>query len=381
MSGYNENDLVDISSNLPSGRNRKKSAKKKRYNRIIVKAVAYTLSSIFFLIGLLIVVGYGYYSETLNKINYKDLDNKVVVSPDNNDDTNEDEDPEILVLDYERGDLLSDPYVLNIMLFGADQYGNDGLSDSMILLSIDNRHEKIKMTSFLRDTYISIPGHWASKLNAAYSLGGAELSIATIESNYGIRVDRYAIVNFETFKEIVDIMGGVDIELTQDEIYYINDQIAQNGQSEYLPWDTQEGIVHLNGQQALWYSRNRGGYVNGTEYAGSDWDRVERQRKFLNAVIDDMKDASLGELVDIVNAIGPSITTNIKNSELTALVSGGPTYLSYDIEQLSMPTDGTWGYGYNEAGSVILVNDWNRARYDLAKFIYEDSVHSSTYEY
>jgi|GEM_PF-6255585 len=94
-----------------------------------------------------------------------------------------------------------------------------------------------------------------------------------------------------------------------------------------------------------------------------------------------MKDASLGELVDIVNAIGPSITTNIKNSELTALVSGGPTYLSYDIEQLSMPTDGTWGYGYNEAGSVILVNDWNRARYDLAKFIYEDSVHSSTYEY
>jgi len=247
MSGYNENDLVDISSNLPSGRNRKKSAKKKRYNRIIVKAVAYTLSSIFFLIGLLIVVGYGYYSETLNKINYKDLDNKVVVSPDNNDDTNEDEEPEILVLDYERGDLLSDPYVLNIMLFGADQYGNDGLSDSMILLSIDNRHEKIKMTSFLRDTYISIPGHWASKLNAAYALGGAELSIATIESNYGIRVDRYAIVNFETFKEIVDIMGGVDIELTQDEIYYINDQIAQNGQSEYLPWDTQEGIVHLNG--------------------------------------------------------------------------------------------------------------------------------------
>lgn len=377
MSRINENDLVDISSGASQ---KKRKPTKKRGAVIAVKVISYVLSSIFLLVGLVIVVGYSYYTNTLNKINYKDLDNKVVVTPDKNNEESEDKEPEILVLDYERGDLLSDPYVLNIMLFGADQYGNEGLSDSMILLSIDNRHEKIKMTSFLRDTYISIPGHWSSKLNAAYAYGGAELSIATIESNYGIRVDRYAIVNFETFKEIVDIMGGVDIELTQDEIYYINDQITQNGQSEYLPWDTQEGIVHLNGQQALWYSRNRGGYVNGTEYSGSDWDRVERQRKFLNAVIDDMSSASLTELVDIVNAVGPNVTTNIKNSELTSLVAGAPNYLKYKVEQVSIPTDGTWGYGFNEAGSVILVNDWDRARYDLAKFIYEDSVQSSVYD-
>ena len=377
MSRINENDLVDISSGASQ---KKRKTTKKRGAIIAVKVISYVLSSIFLLAGLVIVVGYSYYTNTLNKINYKDLDNKVVVTPDKNNEESEDKEPEILVLDYERGDLLSDPYVLNIMLFGADQYGNEGLSDSMILLSIDNRHEKIKMTSFLRDTYISIPGHWSSKLNAAYAYGGAELSIATIESNYGIRVDRYAIVNFETFKEIVDIMGGVDIELTQDEIYYINDQITQNGQSEYLPWDTQEGIVHLNGQQALWYSRNRGGYVNGTEYSGSDWDRVERQRKFLNAVIDDMSGASLTELVDIVNAVGPNVTTNIKNSELTSLVAGAPNYLKYKVEQVSIPTDGTWGYGFNEAGSVILVNDWDRARYDLAKFIYEDSVQSSVYD-
>ena len=377
MSRINENDLVDISSGASQ---KKRKTTKKRGAIIAVKVISYVLSSIFLLVGLAIVVGYSYYTNTLNKINYKDLDNKVVVTPDKNNEESEDKEPEILVLDYERGDLLSDPYVLNIMLFGADQYGNEGLSDSMILLSIDNRHEKIKMTSFLRDTYISIPGHWSSKLNAAYAYGGAELSIATIESNYGIRVDRYAIVNFETFKEIVDIMGGVDIELTQDEIYYINDQITQNGQSEYLPWDTQEGIVHLNGQQALWYSRNRGGYVNGTEYSGSDWDRVERQRKFLNAVIDDMSSASLTELVDIVNAVGPNVTTNIKNSELTSLVAGAPNYLKYKVEQVSIPTDGTWGYGFNEAGSVILVNDWDRARYDLAKFIYEDSVQSSVYD-
>ena len=244
----------------------------------------------------------------------------------------------------------------------------------MILLSIDNRHEKIKMTSFLRDTYISIPDHWASKLNAAYSLGGPELSIATIESNYGIKIDRYAVVNFETFKDIVDILGGVEVEVTQDEIYYINDQIAQNGQTEYLPYDTEEGPVTLNGQQALWYARNRGGYVNGTEYGGSDWDRVERQRKFLEAIIDDMRSANLAEVVRIINAVGPHITTNLKTNEITTLASGALTYLSYDVEQASLPTEGTWSYGYNEAGSVILVDDWYKARYDLAKFIYEDSV-------
>lgn len=373
MSQDSNQEFVDISSSADLSSSSRKKSKKKV---IAIKVVCSVLSLIFLILGVASVV---YYS-TLNKFQYQDIN-----KPNNNSatgslDSTETTDPDVLVLNNESGNLLSDPYVLNVMLFGADQYGNQGLSDTMILLSIDNRHEKIKMTSFLRDTYISIPGYYATKLNAAYSLGGAELSIATIEANYGVQIDRYAIVNFETFKEIVDIMGGVDVELTQQEIYYINDQIAQNGQSEYLSPDTVEGIVHLNGQQALWYARNRGGYVNGTEYGGSDWDRVERQRKFLNAVIDELKDASLTEIVQIVNAVGPSITTNLKNSEITTLVSGALTYLSYDIEQLSVPTDGTWGYGYNEAGSVILVNDWNKARYDLAKFIYEDSV-ADTYSY
>ena len=372
MSSDNNMEFVDISSSAKGRSSNKKSGKK----IVLTKVVCTFLSFIFLIGGVLCLFGYS----TLNKFQYQDINKNPVQSSTEGVDATGASEPEVLVLDDESGNLLSDPYVLNIMLFGADQYGNEGLSDSMILLSIDNRHEKIKMTSFLRDTYISIPGHYASKLNAAYALGGAELSIATIESNYGIQIDRYAIVNFETFKEVVDIMGGVDIEITQDEIYYINDQIAQNGQSEYLPWDTVEGIVHLNGQQALWYARNRGGYVNGNEYYGSDWDRVERQRKFLNAVIDDMRGANLSEIVQIANAVGPNITTNIKNSELTTLVAGALTYLSYDVEQISMPTDGTWGYGYNEAGSVILVNDWNRARYDLAKFVYEDSVVNSTYD-
>lgn len=374
MSDNNNQEFVDINSNAELSSDSGKKSKKKL---IAVKVICCVLSLIFFVCGVLSV---GYYA-TINKFQYKDI-NKPQISqkPVNQGDSTDPTDPEMLIIDNEDGNLLSDPYILNIMLFGADQYGDQGLSDTMILMSIDNRHEKIKLTSFLRDTYISIPGYYSSKLNAAYALGGAELSIATIEANYGVQIDRYAIVNFDTFKTIVDIMGGVDVEVTQEEIWYINDQIAQNGQTEYLPYDTQPGMVTLNGQQALWYARNRGGYVNGSEYSGSDWDRVERQRKFLNAVIDEMRSASLTEIVQIVNSVGPNITTNLKNSEITTLVSGALTYLSYDVEQLSVPTEGTWGYGYNEAGSVILVNDWYKARYDLAKFIYEDSV-ADTYSY
>lgn len=372
MSQDNSVEYTDISSGKGNTGNSQKKSKKKL---ILIKVLCSVLSSVFLVSGVVSIV----YFNILNKFNYETIDKPTTDKTDVADSTTPTTDPELLVIDSESGNLLSDPYVLNIMLFGADQYGNQGLSDTMILLSIDNRHEKIKLTSFLRDTYISIPGYYSTKLNAAYAYGGAALSIATIESNYGIQIDRYAVVNFETFKEVVDIMGGVDVELSQEEINYINDQITQNGQSEYLPADTQPGKVHLNGQQSLWYARNRGGYVNGTEYSGSDWDRVERQRKFLNAVIDELKTSpSLTEIVQIVNAVGPNITTNLKNSEITTLVSGALTYLNYSIEQLSMPTDGTWSYGYNEAGSVILVDDWNTARYDLAKFIYEDSVKNPT---
>ncbi len=276
------------------------------------------------------------------------------------------------------GELLSDNKVLNIMLFGVDEDSSEyGRSDTMLLLSIDSRHKKLKMTSFQRDTFVYVPdpdGSYYTKLTNAFSYSGVPLAVNTIEANYGVQIDRYATVNFETFKAIVDILGGVEVELTDREILYINCQIAQNNQTEYL--DAVAGPVTLNGQQALWYARNRGGdVINGVEfYEGDDWDRTERQRKFLSAVIDQMKNASIGEILSIVNEVGPYITTNLKKSELMTLVANSLTYLKYDIEQCSMPSEGTWGYEDNFAGNVIYVYDWDTVRRDLAQFIYEDSV-------
>ncbi|MBE6733737.1 MAG: hypothetical protein E7563_00125 [Ruminococcaceae bacterium] len=381
MNNNDNKDFVDINSRGASGAGRDKSPvtsrtelrnqKKQKQKVLTIRIISSVLALLFVLAGSLCLYGYN----TLNSFNYEELpDNTGVTGNNVVDGTGSTQD---LQFDNETsGTLLNDPYVLNIMLFGADRYGDAGLSDTMILLSIDNRHQKIKMTSFLRDTYISIPGVCSHKLNYAYAVGSAALSIQTIESNFGVQIDRYATVNFSTFKEIVDIMGGVELYVTGEEIDYINAQIAHNGQSEYLY--ASEGMVTLNGQQALWYARNRGGYYSGMSFSGDDWDRTDRQRKFIEAVITNLKEeASLSEIVQIVNKVGPMVTTNLKKTEIQSLVANAMTYLTYDIEQCSMPTDGNWSYGYNEAGSVILVDNWYQVRHDLATFIYEELVTTS----
>lgn len=140
------------------------------------------------------------------------------------------------------------------MLFGEDNSNGDkhGRSDTMIMMTIDNNHKKLKLTSFQRDTYVYIPGYGYDKLNASYNYGGAKLSIQTIEANFGIKVDRYAVVDFDSFKKIIDTLGGIDMEVTQDEIDYINYQMYKNNQADTRTTITDApGTVHLNGQEAL----------------------------------------------------------------------------------------------------------------------------------
>lgn len=199
-----------------------------------------------------------YFYSIINSINYASVDNK------NN--KEKETSPSSLTgsgdtsLDLFDGTLLNDPMILNIMVYGEDS-GVDsttdyGRSDTMIMVSIDNRHKQVKLSSFMRDMLVPIPytddagnSHGLAKLNAAYSLGGAELSVKTIESNFGVDIDRYAIVNFNSFKGIIDALGGIDINLTQDEIDYINWQTYINGQSEErYELQVEPGLVHLNGR-------------------------------------------------------------------------------------------------------------------------------------
>ena len=287
-------------------------------------------------------------------------------------------------LDLNSGELLNDPMILNIMLFGEDsrKAGEEhGRSDTMIMLSIDNRHKKLKLTSFMRDTYVTIPGnnsvgepYGENKLNAAYTLGGPQLTIKTIESNFGINIDRYAVVDFKSFRNIIDILGGVDIELTSEEIDYINWQSYINNQVDSRNELADEpGVVHLNGRQALWYARNRGDEEAG--FSGDDFDRTSRQRNLLKIVMSDFKNANLTQIVSIVGEVGPMITTNLKKNEITTLVANSLTYLKYDMEEFRVPEDNVWQYGWTSDGqSIVEIIDWEQQRYDLAKFVFEESV-------
>ena len=138
--------------------------------------------------------------------------------------------------------------------------------------------------------------------------------------------------------------------------------------------------MHLDGYQALWYARDRGeenlGGNPDYSFSGDDWDRTQRQRKLIQTVIDKLKnDANIGNLVEIVNKVGPLVTTNLKKSDITFLVSNMPTFMKYELVEMTLPTEGNWRYGKTEDGqSVIVIDNWDQVRKDLAKFIYEGNV-------
>ena len=232
--------------------------------------------------------------------------------------------------------------VVNILLIGNDsrENGEDGRSDAMILLSVSRKTKTIYMTSLLRDMYVEIPGHEGNRLNAAYSFGGPELLMETVEQNLDITVNRYVQVNFEAFASLVDAVNGVDLELTSEEIEYVNGYLVEYNMLTGRPQGTDNmdtavsGMVHLNGPQALAYCRNR--------YLGTDFGRTERQRKVLTAVIHKLPAAVLTNARELVNGLMPNLTTNLTQGECFRLSLMAGKLLTYDIIPDSIPQPGTY---------------------------------------
>lgn len=246
--------------------------------------------------------------------------------------------------------------VKNILLIGNDSRTQDesGRSDAMILISISSRTNSIHMTSLLRDIYVDIPGHDGNRLNAAYAYGGPELLMETLEENFGIEVNRYMLVNFQAFANLVDAVGGVDLEVTNEEVQYINGYLVEYNQLEgkaegtdYL--DTSlSGMVHLNGPQALAYCRNR--------YIGTDFARTERQRKVLSAAMKSAPAALLTNGGELIEGIASNVTTNLTKSEMSGLMLQAPAILTYDLIQGSIPLEGTYSNATIRGMSVLEVD-------------------------
>ena len=250
---------------------------------------------------------------------------------------------------------LKEDGVINVLLIGNDSRneGEDGRSDAMILLSISNETKSIHLTSLLRDIYVDIPGYDGNRLNAAYAYGGAELLLETIEANFDIEVNRYAQVNFQAFANLVDAVGGVDLELSNEEVKLVNGYLWEynilEGRAEgtdYLDENLQ-GMLHLNGPQALAYCRNR--------YIGDDFGRTERQRKVLSAMVENAPNA-LFNMDKVVSGIFSNVTTNLTQAECTLLSTQVAKFLTYDIIQSSIPLKGTYSNASIRGMSVLQVD-------------------------
>ena len=259
--------------------------------------------------------------------------------------------------------------VKNILLIGSDSRteGKNGRSDAMILVSISSRTGSIHLTSLLRDIYVEIPGHDGNRLNAAYAYGGPELLMETLEENFEIEVNRYMVVNFQAFANLVDAVGGVTLELSNEEVQYVNGYLVEYNQlqgraegTDYLDSGL-SGAIHLNGPQALAYCRNRS--------IGSDFARTERQRKVISAAMKNAPIALVTNGSELVNGLLSNITTNLTSKELSGLFMQAPLMLTYDMVSGSIPLAGTYSNA-NIRGMAVLEIDFEANKAYIQKEIY-----------
>ena len=220
--------------------------------------------------------------------------------------------------------------LVNILLIGQDRReGEDrARSDTMILCTFNKATKEVTMTSFLRDLYVSIPGYQDNRINAAYAFGGMPLLNDTLKDNFGIHIDGNVEVDFTQFSQIIDLLGGVSMELRQDEADAINQSV---------PGSLTAGEQWLTGSQALAYARIRNLDADG------DFSRTNRQRKLITALLQAYKGADLSSILSLVVEALPMITTDMsKISMLRYAVELFPLLAGGNIASQQIPADGTY---------------------------------------
>lgn len=236
-------------------------------------------------------------------------------------------------VDLEDVDLVEDNRIINILLVGSDKratWTQTGRSDSAMIATLDLKHKKLKLTSLMRDMYLTIPGYGENRFNAAYSFGGVSLMYETIASNFGIRLDGYAVVDFSAFKKVINTIGGVKITLTDEEYQYLTTAYKKGS-----VLDLQPGTNVMNGTQALAYTRIR-------QDAQGDFGRTERQRKVLQAIFTEAKSLSLSELIELAEELMPCISTDLTNDQIMSYMQSVLMLGTTEIDQMRIPIDNSY---------------------------------------
>ena len=254
-------------------------------------------------------------------------------------------------------------HIVNILLIGQDRREGEerARSDSMILCTFNKHTKQITMTSFLRDLYVPIPGHGSNRINAAYTLGGMKLLDKTLRENFGIYIDGNVEVDFGHFAQIIDLLGGVDMELRQDEANFINKETGS---------DLSAGMQRLNGEQALMYSRIRKLDSDG------DFSRTDRQRKVMSALFQAYKNSGINTMLSLVKQILPMVDTDMGTIEMMLLAMELVPMLSQaEVVSQHVPAAGTYT-DQNIQGMSVLVPDTDAVRQMLENTLLDTDADS-----
>ena len=301
------------------------------------------LNVLLLLLLIFLLLAMGYTLTMLGKMNYIG-NNEATVSQEelerylgeNKDTRPYGAEEEQIVLKSVPGEQIVSENTVHILLIGEDARPGEsrGRSDTMLLCSVNIGEKKLTVTSFMRDMYVSIPGYTPHKLNAAFAWGGMQLLEETIGFHFGIEIDGCFAVDFEAFQWIVDELGGVEITLTAQEAQYLG---------------LREGINRLNGQTALTYARIR-------SIGDGDFDRTQRQRNVIQALIAQCRDMTVGEMHILLEKVLPRVRTNLEKTqvlqyslEILPLLTEG-----VDTEKICIPSAGTYRYAWVNGMSVLL---------------------------
>lgn len=314
---------------------------KKKNNRAALRNTLVVLSIVLGFVLALLVAGTVYANYLLGKVNYVDKDATVptlsqeeieLVLNESEPEDPEFTGPELKEEDVELGTapMLQEKSenVVTILLLGADRRKNEpARTDSIILCTLNKTQNTITLTSILRDTYVRIPGYKSNRINAPYVFGGAPLLEETLEYNFGIEVDGYVEVDFSHFAKLIDLLGGIELEVTagiSNFIYSESGTLVKTGKQL------------LNGEQALHYSRYRG-------TAAGDLDRTNRQRVVLSTLLNEYKSKSMTELLGLLDDILPMVTTDLTQDEILGyFMDFFPMLANAEIVSRRIPEEGAY---------------------------------------
>lgn len=324
-------------------------------NKKNVKRIFLLLILLLVLLGIAATSIFASYMSKINKVN---INKEKIISSDDtnfqieNNETNSSQNNK------------QNKYIKNIALLGIDSgEDNIGRSDCILIATLDTEHNKIKLSSIIRDSYVTIPTRInKDKINHAYAFGGPELTLETLNLNFDLDITQFVSVNLSSFPKLIDAIGGINLDIKKDELECINKYIHElnSANGTYSSDITENGMQSVDGTQALAYARIR--YTT-----GGDFERSHRQRIVLETVFKKLKEIPITKYPHTLDLLLPLVDTNLSSSEIFSLCLDLSSFDSYNIVEERFPKDedaegkiinGIYYYVFDEDATLIKIKDF-----------------------